>query len=329
MAETIATVTAAQPRSCAFYTGIRLLVSLGLVAALAIVSTVKAQPPAAARPPVIDMHVHSTNVTPAQELATMRAANIRFIWLASLATDLGAWAAALDSSQYLPSLTLPCPGGRAAFIERRCWDGTADFPDLAWLHAEAQAGRVRALGEAIPQYLGVAPNDARLEPFWQLAEELDLPVALHMGPGPPFAAYDESPLPFTFPEFRMAANDPLLLEEVLLKHKRLRLLVMHAGWPFRDSMLALLYAHPNVYVDVGALQAEFMVPRPSYYAHLRSIVDAGFGKRIVFGSDFSNQVLPGIDAIATAEFLSAEQKADILCNNAARFLRLDAAVCAP
>ncbi len=60
-----------------------------------------------------------------------------------------------------------------------------------------------------------------------------------------------------------------------------------------------------------------------------SIVDAGFGKRIVFGSDFPNQVLPGIDAIATAEFLSAEQKADILCNNAARFLRLDAAVCAP
>src|SRR5438093_11753038 len=29
---------------------------------------------------------------------------------------------------------------------------------------------------------------------------------------------------------------------------------MHAGWPFLDSILALLYAHPNVYLDVGALQ---------------------------------------------------------------------------
>ena len=35
----------------------------------------------------------------------------------------------------------------------------------------------------------------------------------------------------------------------------------------------------------------------------------------------------GIDAIITADFLSAEQKADILCNNAARFLRLDAGIC--
>ena len=150
-----------------------------------------------------------------------------------------------------------------------------------------------------------------------------------MGPGPPFAAYEESPLPFTFPEFRMASGDPLLLEDVLLKHKRLRALVMHAGWPFRDSMLALMYAHPNVYVDLAALQAEFMVPRASYYAHLRSLVEAGFGKRIVFGSDFPNQVQAGIDAIIAAEFLSDEQKADILCNNAARFLRLDSTVCAP
>ena len=42
----------------------------------------------------------------------------------------------------------------------------------------------------------------------------------------------------------------------------------------------------------------------------------------MFGSDFPNQVGPGVDAILQMEFLSAEQKADILCNNAARFLRL-------
>ena len=127
----------------------------------------------------------------------------------------------------------------------------------------------------------------------------------------------------------MAAGDPLLLEDVLLRHKKLRLLVMHAGWPFLDSMLALLYAHPNVYVDVGALQAEFMVPRASYYRHLRGLVEGGFAKRIVFGSDFPNQVEAGIDAIVAADFLSTEQKADILCNNAQRFLRLDVSVCKP
>ena len=154
-------------------------------------------------------------------------------------------------------------------------------------------------------------------------------VAIHMGPGPPGAAYPSSPVPFKFPEFRMALGNPLLLEEVLLRHKRLRVVVMHAGWPALDSMLALLYAHPNVYVDVAALQAQFAVPRASYYRYLRGLVEGGYAKRIVFGSDFADQVGPGIDAVLAADFLTQDQKSDILCNNAARFLRLDAAVCAP
>ncbi|MFL5745439.1 MAG: amidohydrolase family protein, partial [Niastella sp.] len=55
------------------------------------------------------------------------------------------------------------------------------------------------------------------------------------------------------------------------------------------------------------------------------LVNAGFEKRILFGSD--NMLWPGtikigIDNINNAPFLSAEQKRDILFNNAARFLRL-------
>ena len=125
----------------------------------------------------------------------------------------------------------------------------------------------------------------------------------------------------------MAFGDPLLLEEVLLRHRRLRIVVAHAGWPRLDSMLALLYAHPNVFVDVGALSAEFMVPRPSYDSYLKSLVEAGFAKRIVFGSDFPTQVVPGINAIQKAPFLTEGQKADILCSNAAKFLRLPPETC--
>lgn len=54
----------------------------------------------------------------------------------------------------------------------------------------------------------------------------------------------------------------------MLRHKRLRLYVMHAGWPEVESMAALLYAHPNVYVDVAALSSERIVPRAGYYRHL-------------------------------------------------------------
>lgn len=109
----------------------------------------------------------------------------------------------------------------------------------------------------------------------------------------------------------MAFGDPMLLEEVVLRHKRLRLFVMRAGWPQFESMAALLYAHPNVYVDVAALSAERVVPRAGYYRHLRALVENGFAKRIMFGSDFPDQVGPGIEAILAADFLTPEQKSDI------------------
>lgn len=56
------------------------------------------------------------------------------------------------------------------------------------------------------------------------------------------------------------------------------------------------------------------------------IVKAGFGKRVMFGSDqmvWPQAIPDAIEAIETAEFLSEDQKRDILFGNAARFLRLD------
>lgn len=61
------------------------------------------------------------------------------------------------------------------------------------------------------------------------------------------------------------------------------------------------------------------------YGALRRLVDAGFGKRIMFGSDqmiWPQAIGIGIDTIEHADFLTTEQKRDILYNNAARFLRL-------
>lgn len=272
-------------------------------------------------PPVIDMHVHSTNTSP----AAVAQLNLRYIFLSALASDLPIWAKAYHK-EFVPGIVFPCDAGRAPITGRPCFETPSEFPDTAWLRARLQSGEIKAFGEISPQYEGISPQDSRFEPYWKLAEEFDIPVGIHMGPGPPGIAYDSSPVPFKAPAYRMALGDPLLLEEVLLKHKRLRLFVMHAGWPRLESMIALLHAHPSVYVDVAALT---VLPRANYYSYLRTLVEAGFASRIMFGSDFPNQLKPGIDAVLDATFLSTEQKADILCNNAARFLRLPATICAP
>ena len=65
--------------------------------------------------------------------------------------------------------------------------------------------------------------------------------------------------------------------------------------------------------------------RPAFYRYLQQIVEAGFADRILFGSDqmiWPGVIEPSIEAIEQAPFLDAEQKRDILYDNAARFLRL-------
>jgi predicted TIM-barrel fold metal-dependent hydrolase len=85
----------------------------------------------------------------------------------------------------------------------------------------------------------------------------------------------------------------------------------------------LMNAHPQVFVDISA--DNWGVPRKEFHFILKRLVDAGYVKRIMFGSDqmvWPDAIPVAIDAITGADFLSEEQKRDILYNNAARFLRL-------
>jgi len=46
---------------------------------------------------------------------------------------------------------------------------------------------IHAFAEVQSQCFGIAANDPRMEPYYALAEELDVPIGIHMGPGPPGA----------------------------------------------------------------------------------------------------------------------------------------------
>lgn len=178
-------------------------------------------------------------------------------------------------------------------------------------------GKLEVLAEITNQYLGISPDDDRMEPYWALAEKLDIPVGIHIGNGPPGVIY------LGADGYRARLHSPLTMEEMLVRHPRLRVYIMHAGYPMLDDLLALLYAHPQVHAGIGVIV--HTLPRAAFYRFLQSIVDAGFGKRVMFGSDqmvWPETIERGIRVIDEAPFLSAEQKRDILYNNAARFLRL-------
>ncbi|MFL6449805.1 MAG: amidohydrolase family protein [Bryobacteraceae bacterium] len=126
------------------------------------------------------------------------------------------------------------------------------------------------------------------------------------------------------PKLRAALGNPLLLEEALLRHPKMRVYIMHGGYPFLEETIALLHAHPQVYVDLAGIDWE--LPRKEFHEHLRRLVQAGFGQRLMFGSDqmiWPESIGLAIEAIESAPFLTPEHKRNIFYNNAARFLKLD------
>lgn len=186
------------------------------------------------------------------------------------------------------------------------------FPEVNWLRSEYEAGRLQGLGEIATQYEGYEPSNLSLAPYFSLAAELDVPTHIHtLGIGAPL------------PRFRASAGNPLLLEEVLVRHPTLRLFVENCGFPFTQEWIAMSYQYPQLYGEVST--ATWVVNETAFHNHLRTLVEAGLGKRIMFGSDqmqWPETITLAVEAIQGAEYLTLEQKADIFYNNAARFLKL-------
>ncbi len=195
--------------------------------------------------------------------------------------------------------------------------GDADSTRPEEFRRLVRSGELALFAEVSPQYDGLSLDHGSFEPYFALAEELDVPVGVHLGEGPYGAPY------WSNPKYRARLTSPFQLEEVLLRHPRLRVYVMHYASPLVDEMISVMYAHPQVYVDVAGNNWQY--PKPYFYSQLKRLMDAGLGKRIMWGSDqmvWPKTIEIAIAAIVDAPFLTSEQKRDIFYNNAARFLRL-------
>ena len=275
--------------------------------------------------PVIDMHLHAYTVVPGQNLevfwlpegmrpptstehlmratlAEMDRYNIVKGWASGPIDVVAAWKAAA------PDRILGAP------------DFTAEttFPSVEQLRAEYESGRLDGLGELVAQLAGLTPSNPFFEPYLALAEELDIPVAFHTGFPPPGVAYT------WFPRSRASLGSPFGVEDALLRHRNLRAYIMHAGYPFLDETIAFLHAHPQVYVDLAEIN--WLIPRAEFHEYLRRLMQAGFGKRLMFGSDqmfWPAAIGIAVESIKSAPFLTEDEKRDIFYNNAARFLQLN------
>jgi predicted TIM-barrel fold metal-dependent hydrolase len=240
--------------------------------------------------------MHAMPAPPDAVIAELNAHNVIAVVLSSLMLQRTQEWAARDA-RFIPSLAF-----RDASIP------IDTVRDLVQRHT------VIALGELGLAYAGLSPDHPSLAPYFALAEQLDVPVAIHMAGGG---------LP-DVPAFRARLGDPLLLEEILVRHPKLRVNLMHAGLPFLEGTLAIMRRYPQVYADLSKISDANAYPREQFHDYLRSLMRANLGDRLMFGSDAAGPgaLGPSIEGITSAAFLDDRQKRAILCENAARFFRL-------
>ncbi|MHA1938851.1 MAG: amidohydrolase family protein [Candidatus Thorarchaeota archaeon] len=208
------------------------------------------------------------------------------------------------------------------FVGGACFGRAGDI-SLEELRAHFENERLGLMGEITAQYEGLSPSDPQLDPYFALAEELDIPVGIHTGTSAPRTAFGH-PAGGASPKFRLRYGNPLLLEDLIVEHPNLRVFMAHAGHPWLTETLEMLRMYPDLYADLSA--KNWLLPKEIFHRYLKALVDAGYGKRLMFGSDqmiWPEAIGLAIEGIESADFLTNDQKRDIFYNNAVRFFRLE------
>lgn len=287
-----------------------------------------------ARRPIIDVHMHSYPVDAEMPQPLVNPISGKKLAISNGAEHFTACLAEMKRHNVVKGIVSGGNGDRlqaalkwhdndpGRFIAGASMRGSEDtpLPDLGALRKAFAEGKFGVLGEVTAQYAGASLSDARYDPYLALAEEFDIPVALHTGTMPPGTTQDPCCL-----DARAHFGRPELVEDALNKHPKLRLNLMHCGYPYLEDTIALFMQYPQVNADLGAI--DWLLPREAFHAYLHALTSAGHVKRLMFGSDhmfWPDAIGLAIEAVESASFLSDADKNDIFYGNALRFYKIKA-----
>ncbi|MDF0532480.1 amidohydrolase family protein [Tsukamurella sp. 8F] len=182
----------------------------------------------------------------------------------------------------IPALVYPHKPGMAQWLNDWCAGFARRVPDgihCGTLYPEPEVGEYVAAAIAggarlfkMHVQVGVfAPDDALLDPAWELLSERRIPVVLHAGSGP-------VPGPHTGPSG---------VARLLAKHPGLTLVIAHLGLPEYDEFADLAERYERVHLDTTMAATDFteaMNPMPKGYPDRLAALD----DKVVFGTDYPN-----------------------------------------
>jgi len=158
-----------------------------------------------------------------------------------------------------------------------------------------------------PQYLRFYPEDEVMNPIYEKAIELDVPVT--------YIAY------WTTPNSLLKYGHPSHFDDVAVKYRKLKLVVDALGGGAFEDMFVVACKNPNVYMTTSA--CTFIYPNGVFEQHMKTIMKSWINlDRIVFAGEYP--LASALDTKNVIEKLgmSHEDKKKVYGENAAKLLNL-------
>lgn len=119
----------------------------------------------------------------------------------------------------------------------------------------------------IPHLIEMPPNDKRLYPILEKAQELNIPVLFHTGTHFHTGA-------------RLRYCRPETLDDVAIDFPELKIIAAHFGFPWFYEALAVVQKNENVYFNIAGWAPKYI---PKYVIRM---MDGPLSEKALFGSDF-------------------------------------------
>lgn len=187
-----------------------------------------------------------------------------------------------------------------------------DYKDVIEISDYLEKGLIKGL-KFYPGYEPFYPNDSRLQIWYEMAIEFDVPVMFHSGD--------------TYaPRGKVKYSHPIHHDDLAVDYPALKIVICHVGNPWIRDCMEVVYKNDNVYADIsGLVLGDFNEKFERFMKNEieEMITYAGNPKYLLYGTDWPisnmNSYLKFMDQID----LPDEKKELILWKNAAELFKID------
>lgn len=187
-----------------------------------------------------------------------------------------------------------------------------DYKDVRIISDYLEKGLIKGL-KFYPGYEPFYPNDSRLQIWYEMAIEFDVPVMFHSGD--------------TYaPRGKVKYSHPIHHDDLAVDYPELKIVICHVGNPWIKDCMEVVYKNDNVYADIsGLVLGDFTEKFERFMkAEIEQMITyAGNPKYLLYGTDWPisnmNSYLKFMDQLDLPE----EKKELILWKNAAELFKID------